>query len=407
MIRVLSVFGTRPEAIKMAPVIRELQKYPDRVESRVCVTAQHRQMLDQVLDLFGIVPDIDLDLMRSDQSLPDLTARVLTSMSNVLSQERPDVVLVQGDTTTVMATALAAFYQQIPVGHVEAGLRTRDRYAPFPEEINRRMAAVLATYHFAPTQTAVDALLVEAVPKENIFLTGNTVIDALLWVVSQPPSLETLALLQQLGLAGEPGVEETDGHVYSRQHPCTSSPLLLVTAHRRENFGTAFEALCRGLRMVAERNPDVRIVYPVHYNPSVREPVNRILAGHPRIHLIDPLPYEPFAHLMKAAHLILTDSGGIQEEAPALGKPVLVLRDVTERPEAVESGAAKVIGTDSERIVAETERLLYDEAAYRHMARVTSPYGDGHAAERIVRVILERLGRLEITATLAKPTSVG
>jgi len=377
MIRVLSVFGTRPEAIKMAPVIRELQKYPEQVESRVCVTAQHRQMLDQVLDLFGIVPDIDLDIMRPNQSLPDLTARVLLSMSDVLSQERPDIVLVQGDTTTVMATALAAFYQQIPVGHVEAGLRTYDRYAPFPEEINRRMAGVLATYHFAPTRTAVNALLSEGISRENIFLTGNTVVDALLWVVNQPPSSFTRSLFTRLQIPLHKS--END------------KKIILVTAHRRENFGSPFEDLCRGIRLIADRNPNVHIVYPVHYNPNVREIAYRILEGHPRIHLLDPLPYEPFAHLMKAAYLILTDSGGIQEEAPALGKPVLVLRDVTERPEAVEAGAVKVIGTDTQRVVEETERLLHDENAYLSMAQSISPYGDGHAAERIVQIILTRM----------------
>ncbi len=387
--KILSVFGTRPEAIKMAPVIRELQKHPDRVEPLVCVTAQHRQMLDQVLGLFAIQPDIDLNLMEEDQSPASLTARAMTALTEVLEQVRPDLVLVQGDTTTAMVAALAAFYQKIPVGHIEAGLRTRNRYSPFPEEINRHLIGVLATYHFAPTRTAAEALLAEGVPEDAIFVTGNTVIDALLWVVQQPPSAETQTLLKRFGLADEPGSGAAEQRIHSPQHPSTFAPLLiLVTAHRRENFGHPFEDICIALREIVRRNPDVQLVYPVHLNPNVREPVHRILNDRERIHLLDPLPYEPFAHLMKHAYLILTDSGGIQEEAPSLGKPVLVMRRETERPEAVEAGTVKLVGTDSERIIAETERLLYDADEYRRMAHAVSPYGDGHAAERIVAALL-------------------
>jgi len=392
MLRILSIFGTRPEAIKMAPIVQELQRRSDRVESLVCVTAQHREMLDQVLDLFAIKPDIDLDLMEEGQCLASLTARVMTAITEVLEQVCPDMVLVQGDTTTAMVAALAAFYQKIPVGHIEAGLRTRNRYSPFPEEINRHLIGVLATYHFAPTRTAADALRAEGVSAENIFITGNTVIDALLWVVSQPPSPETYALLKRLGIAQ--GSEEPRGRgaeVNSPLHPCTSAPLLLVTAHRRENFGQPLENICLALRELVRRNPNVQIVYPVHMNPNVRGPVYRILNNHERIHLLDPLPYEPFACLMKHTYLILTDSGGIQEEAPALGKPVLVMRRETERPEAVEAGTVKIVGTNPETIIAETERLLNDRQEYERMAGATSPYGDGHAAQRIVSIILEHL----------------
>jgi UDP-N-acetylglucosamine 2-epimerase len=369
----------------MAPVVRELSKHPDHIESAVCVTAQHREMLDQTLDLFGIVPDIDLDLMQPEQALPDLTARVVTGISEVLIRVKPNLVLVQGDTTTVMATALAAFYQHIPVGHVEAGLRTHNRYAPFPEEINRRLTSVLATYHFAPTRTAVNALLAEGIPKEGIYLTGNPVIDALLWVVKLPPSALTSAVFCSLGL-NKKRDEDRGGPGYTSSGPLNR--LILVTAHRRENFGQPLESICKALKALVERNSEIQVVYPVHYNPHVRETAHRIIYGHPRIHLLDPLPYETFAHLMKVSYLILTDSGGIQEEAPALGKPVLVLREVTERPEAVEAGAVKVIGTDSDRIVSEVERLVYDEKGYRGMVSSVSPYGDGHAAEQIVQTIL-------------------
>jgi len=353
----------------MAPVLWELQKCPDRIESRVCVTAQHRDMLDQMLGLFGIEPDIDLDLMQPGQMLPELTARVILGITGVLEQEQPDCVLVQGDTTTVMATALAAFYQRIPVGHIEAGLRTRNRYSPFPEELNRRITDVLTTFYFAPTQSAADTLRHEGVVDGDIYVTGNTVIDVLLWAVRQPEPPEVAHLLSGFG----------------------GRRLVLVTAHRRENLGAPFEEICIGLRELARRNPDVAIIYPVHLNPNVQDPAYRILNGEDRICLTTPLAYLPFAHLMNRADVILTDSGGIQEEAPVLGKPVLVMRRETERQEAVKAGTAKLIGPDARAIVHETERLLYDRGAYQRMANAISPYGDGHAAERIVRILLERL----------------
>jgi UDP-N-acetylglucosamine 2-epimerase (non-hydrolysing) len=366
MKRILSVFGTRPEAIKLAPVILEVQKRPDRFENLVCVTAQHRQMLDQVLEWFEIVPQYDLDLMQPNQGLAEFAGRALISVGELLEKVRPDVVLVQGDTSTAMIAALGAFYRRLPVGHVEAGLRTRDRYNPFPEEINRRIVGTLATFHFAPTAQAAEALRAEQAPEENIFVTGNTVIDALLMTVKRPVDLDL-----GFSLAGK--------------------RLILVTAHRRESFGAPFESLCLALRDIADRNAGVEIVYPVHLNPNVREPVMRILAGHPRIHLLDPLRYEQFAHLMAQAHFILTDSGGIQEEAPVLGKPTLVMRETTERPEAIAAGTARLVGTDRGRIVTEAERLLGDEKAYDAMARAGSPFGDGHAAERIADILAEKL----------------
>ena len=369
-LRVLSIFGTRPEAIKMAPVVRALAAAQD-IESLVCVTAQHREMLDQVLSVFHIQPDVDLGLMLPGQTLPELTARVITSVDRVLAELAPDLVLVQGDTTTVMASALAAFYRQIPVGHVEAGLRTHDRYNPFPEEINRRIAGQLATLHFAPTARAREALLAEGTPPERVFLTGNTVIDALQWAVRQAPPPEVSSMLHRLGCDRDP-----------RQRK-----LVLVTAHRRESFGEPFEQICLGLRNLVERNPEVELVYPVHLNPNVREPVYRLLSGQDRITLIEPLSYLPFAHLMKASYLILTDSGGIQEEAPSLGVPVLVLRHETEREEGVEAGTTKLIGTDAGAIVYESERLLHDKNAYQRMSSATNPYGDGQAATHILNAI--------------------
>ncbi|MBI2873263.1 MAG: UDP-N-acetylglucosamine 2-epimerase (non-hydrolyzing) [Chloroflexi bacterium] len=357
----------------MAPVVKELERHRERLEPVVCVTAQHRQMLDQVLEHFQISPKIDLALMREDQDLPSLTARAMTALSETLKAELPGLVLVQGDTTTAMVGAMAAFYQKVAVGHVEAGLRTRNPYSPFPEEMNRRIIGALAAYHFAPTTTAAASLLAESVPQDHIFTTGNTVIDALHWTAAREPSAEARKLLKKLGLDGR------------EQHR-----LVLVTAHRRENFGQPLENICLALRETARRNRDVTVVYPVHMNPNVRGPVHSLLAGEERIHLTDPLPYEPFVHLMARSYLVLTDSGGIQEEAPALGKPVLVMRRETERPEAVEAGTARVVGTDTESIVAATERLLHDGAEYERMAHAVSPYGDGHAAERIVATILER-----------------
>ncbi len=386
MLKVLSIFGTRPETIKMAPVIRELGKKPELVESVVCVTGQHREMLDQVLETFDIRPKIDLDMMKEDQDLPSLAARMITAISEVLERTRPDVVLVQGDTTTALAGALAAFYSRIPVGHVEAGLRTRNRYSPFPEEIDRRLVGVLATYHFAPTRTAAEALRAEGIPDQQIFVTGNTVIDALLWTVSRPPAPETTECLRGSGVwMATRAAQGADGE----SKPCCDLPrLILVTAHRRENFGRPLENICSALRTIARRNPDVQIIYPVHKNPNVSGPVYRMLGGEERIHLTEPLAYGPFAFLMKQAYLILTDSGGIQEEAPALGKPVLVMRAETERPEAVQAGTVKIVGVERERILEETERFLNDRFAYERMARAVNPYGDGHAAERIVKTIL-------------------
>ncbi len=362
MIDALVVFGTRPEAIKLAPVIAELQTRSREFHTHICVTAQHRQMLDQVLDWFGITPDIDLDLMEADQSLCCLAGKVISGISEVLDRVRADVVLVQGDTTTTMAAALAASYRGVPVGHVEAGLRTYDMRNPFPEELNRRVASVAATYHFAPTERATRALLEERTPSGNIHITGNTVIDALAMTLSRPVNLEL---------------------------PCDGNGrVVLVTAHRRESFGGPFESMCSALRRLAERNPDVQIVYPVHLNPNVREPVNRILAGHPRIHLLEPLRYEQFVHLMAHAYFILTDSGGIQEEAPFLGKPTLVMRETTERLEAIEAGTARLVGTSEERIVEWCERLLEDRSEYERMATAGSPFGDGKASRRIVDVLL-------------------
>lgn len=354
----------------MASVIKALS-LDGVVQLRVCVTAQHRQMLDQVLEFFAITPDIDLNLMRPEQDLTDLTARMLVGMRGVLRDWRPDLLLVQGDTTTTFAASLAAHYEKIAVGHVEAGLRTGNLYAPWPEEMNRRLTTVLATLHFAPTPWARDNLLREGVAAEVVHVTGNTVIDALLEVVARLEADQVLrARLEQKFRFLQPGLK-----------------LVLVTGHRRESFGPGFERICQALRTLSERD-DVQIVYPVHLNPNVREPVWRVLGACPRIHLIEPLEYVPFVYLMSRAYLIVTDSGGVQEEAPSLGKPVLVMRETTERLEAVEAGTAKLVGTDCERIVAEAVRLLEDAAAYRAMAQAHNPYGDGHAAERIAAFIV-------------------
>ena len=366
---VLSIVGTRPEAVKMAPVIKALAVQPG-VRALVCATAQHREMLDQVFDLFAIHPDVDLNLMQPNQTLPALTALALTRVSQTLQDLQPDLVLAQGDTTTVMVAGLASFYAQVAMGHVEAGLRTHQRYSPFPEEMNRRLVGALATLHFAPTPRAVAALQAEGVPAQNIFLTGNTVVDALQSIAAQPFT--------------------PDSALSARLAQTTGRRLLLVTAHRRENFGAPFVSICQGLRQLVERNADVALIYPVHLNPQVREPVFRILAGHERIHLIDPVEYRTLVYLLKRCTLVLTDSGGIQEEAPVLGKPVLVLRRDTERPEGIEAGNARLVGTEQADIVREAERLLHDAAAYGAMAQATSPYGDGHAAARIVEAIITR-----------------
>ena len=367
--RVLNVFGTRPEAIKMAPVVRALAQAPG-IECRVCVTAQHRQMLDQVLALFDIVPDHDLDVMRLGQDLAHITQAVLTGVAAVVADERPDRILVHGDTTTTLAAALAGYYAKVPVGHVEAGLRTGDRYAPFPEEINRRLTDAICDLHFAPTAAAADNLAREGISGDGVSVTGNTVIDALLHIVEK--------------LRTNPAI---DGEMGAR-FPFLESErrMVLVTGHRRENFGDGFERICRALARIAERD-DVEVVYPVHLNPNVQAPVHRLLGGKANVHLLEPLDYLPFVHLMDRAYIVVTDSGGIQEEAPSLGKPVLVMRDVTERPEAVAAGAVRLIGTDTDTIVGATATLLDDPREYVTMSRAHNPYGDGHAAERIVEEI--------------------
>ncbi|MDH7576643.1 MAG: UDP-N-acetylglucosamine 2-epimerase (non-hydrolyzing) [Bacillota bacterium] len=375
-IKVLSIFGTRPEAIKMAPVVRELQRRPEVVECRVVVTAQHREMLDQVLHTFALEPDYDLALMRPGQDLFDITGAVLQGLKGVLERERPDFILVQGDTTTTFAGALAAFYFQIPIGHVEAGLRTREKYAPFPEEINRVLTSHLADLHFAPTETARNFLLKEGISEKNIFITGNPVIDALHLALGRPCRLEP-------DLARP--FEE-------------NRRVILLTTHRRENLGEPLREVYLALRQLLDRYRDLGVLFPVHKNPKVRREVARILAGVERIYFTEPLDYLPFLNVMKRASLVLTDSGGIQEEAPALGKPVLVLRDVTERPEALKAGTARLVGTDRTRVEAEVARLLEDEKAYGEMASAVNPYGDGQAAPRIVQAVLSYFGLAPVPA---------
>ncbi|CAN7465407.1 UDP-N-acetylglucosamine 2-epimerase (non-hydrolyzing) [Cupriavidus necator] len=369
--KVLAVFGTRPEAIKMAPLIHRLRE-SGSFDLRVCVTGQHRQMLDQVLRLFEIAPDFDLNVISQGQSLSDITTRVLSGVHSVLDRFLPDAMLVHGDTTTTLAATLAAFYRNVAIGHVEAGLRTGNLSAPWPEEMNRRVTDVMASWHFAPTQQAQETLLREGVDPVRISLTGNTGIDALLQVKGW---LDADADMR-CRLAGQyPFLDE-------------SRRLVLVTGHRRENFGPPFERLFTALRMLADRNADIQIIYPVHLNPHVQEPVHAILSGHPNIHLIEPQDYLPFVFLMSRAYLIVTDSGGIQEEAPALGKPVLVTRETTERPEALAAGTARLVGTDPERLIAAAERLLNDPEEYACMSRAHNPFGDGHASERIVVALL-------------------
>jgi UDP-N-acetylglucosamine 2-epimerase (non-hydrolysing) len=367
------VLGTRPEAIKLCPLISAIRAH-DRMRARVCVTGQHREMLDQVMTVFGVAADVDLDLMRRDQSLAELTARAVTALAGEFAEHHADLVLVQGDTTTVFCAALAAYYHRISVGHVEAGLRTGDRYAPFPEELNRRLTTHLGDLHFAPTAGARARLLAEGIPNEAIHVTGNTVIDALHFAVArireQAPRVPGLPHDLQPGESGRRSV--------------------LITGHRRENFGAGFESICQAVAALADRHADCAFVYPVHLNPHVREPVFRLLGKCPNVHLIEPLDYLTFVALLDRATLVLTDSGGVQEEAPSLGKPVLVMRATTERPEAVAAGTARLVGTDSRRIVEETSRLLEDAAAYTAMARTVNPYGDGHACARIV----ERLAQI-------------
>jgi UDP-N-acetylglucosamine 2-epimerase (non-hydrolysing) len=370
-LKVMVVFGTRPEAIKMAPVVHALKNHPG-LHPIVVVTAQHRHMLDQVLDIFNIAPDYDLDIMKPGQTLSEITSRILLGMPAIFAEAKPDLVLVHGDTSTTLATALAAFYARVPVGHVEAGLRTGNMQAPWPEEANRRLTAPLSRHHFAPTERSRDNLLAENIAADTIIVTGNTVIDALLEVNGR--ILEDAVLKRQM-------VERFPFLDPSRR-------LLLVTGHRRENFGEGFERICRALATLAKRN-DIQIVYPVHLNPNVQEPVHRHLSALPNVHLIEPQEYVPFVYLMQQSFVILTDSGGVQEEAPSLGKPVLVMRDTTERPEAVHAGTVRLVGTDQERIVSEINRLLDDAAAYASMAEAHNPYGDGQASARIVARITE------------------
>ncbi len=368
--KILCVFGTRPEAIKVAPIIRELQRVPDRIETRVCVTAQHREMLDQVLDLFAIHPDYDLNLMENRQSLTRIASNVLTQIDSIIEIENPDWILVQGDTTSAMAAALAAYFHRVRVGHIEAGLRTWDKFRPFPEEINRRVVDIIADLYFAPTDWARNNLLREGVAEASVFVTGNTVVDALFEIASRPHSFQ-----------------QDWSSIIS-----TGRRLVLVTAHRRESFGEPFRELCLALREIALTYPeDVQLIFPVHLNPNVRAPVYEILANVPNILLLPPLDYMSLVHLLKRAYVVLTDSGGIQEEAPSFGVPVLIMRDVTERPEGIEAGVARLVGTRRDNIVAETRQLLDDQRVYQQMAQAKNPYGDGKAASRVVHAMLSQL----------------
>ena len=370
-LKLMTVFGTRPEAIKMCPLVLEMRKYPEYIQPIVAVTAQHREMLDQVLDLFGIVPDYDLNIMTSGQTLYDVTTRALMGLKPVMEEAKPDMVLVHGDTTTTFAGALAAFYAQIPVGHVEAGLRTGNKYSPYPEEMNRKLTGAMADMHFAPTATSKGNLLKENVNPASILITGNTVIDAL-----------------QTTVHGDYHFADEDfNRVFATGHK-----LILMTTHRRENLGEPMRHVYRALKSVLETHENVEAIFPVHKNPKVREIVNQELGHLSRVHLIEPMDYEPFANLMAKVDIVITDSGGIQEEAPALGKPVLVLRDTTERPEAVEAGTVKLVGTAYEDVLQETNRLLDDDEHYRSMAEAANPYGDGKACERIIKAILRKNG---------------
>lgn len=382
MKKVMLVFGTRPEAIKMAPLVKEFQKHQDTFKIIVCVTGQHRQMLDQVLDIFDIQPDYDLNIMKQGQDLYDITARVLTGMRDVLNECRPDVVLVHGDTTTSAAAALAAFYQQIPVGHVEAGLRTHNIYSPWPEEMNRQITGRVAEYHFAPTQSSHDNLVAEGVSETKITVTGNTVIDALYWVVDKIKKDETLRL-NLAALLKEAGYDTTRLEAGRK--------MVLITGHRRENFGDGFISMCRAIKTLTEQYPEVDFVYPMHLNPNVRKPIHEVfgenLTDLDNMFFIEPLEYLSFVYLMEKSTIVLTDSGGIQEEAPGLGKPVLVMRDTTERPEALDAGTVKLVGTNYDKIVSEVSALLDDMVYYNEMSHAVNPYGDGKACERIVEVL--------------------
>ena len=386
MKKVLLVFGTRPEAIKMAPLVMELQKQKERIETVVCVTGQHREMLDQVLVIFDIKPDYDLNIMKRGQDLYDVTARVLTGMREVLKEIKPDIVLVHGDTTTSTAAALAAFYQQIPVGHVEAGLRTHNIYSPWPEEMNRLLTGRLATYHFSPTPLSRNNLIKESINDRNIIVTGNTVIDALYWVVDKIKNNKELdnELESVLSKAG-----------YDVNRLDNGKKLVLITGHRRENFGDGFINMCTAIKDLTIKHPNVDFVYPMHLNPNVRKPIHEVfgkdLSGLKNMFFIEPLEYLSFVYLMEKSSIVLTDSGGIQEEAPGLGKPVLVMRDTTERPEALNAGTVKLVGTDYNKIVNEVSSLIDDKAAYEKMSKAVNPYGDGLACRRIVNALLYRI----------------
>ena len=386
MKKVMLVFGTRPEAIKMAPLVKEFQKQKERIETVVCVTGQHREMLDQVLKIFDIKPDYDLNIMKQGQDLYDVTARVLTGMRDVLKEVKPDVVLVHGDTTTSTAAALAAFYQQIPVGHVEAGLRTHNIYSPWPEEMNRLLTGRLATYHFSPTPLSRNNLIKESIDDRNIIVTGNTVIDALYWVVDKIKNNKELnnELENVLSKAG-----------YDVNRLNNGKKLVLITGHRRENFGDGFINMCTAIKDLTVKYPDLDFVYPMHLNPNVRKPIHEVfgenLSGLKNMFFIEPLEYLSFVYLMEKSSIVLTDSGGIQEEAPGLGKPVLVMRDTTERPEALDAGTVKLVGTDYNKIVNEVSSLIDDKAAYEKMSKAVNPYGDGLACGRIVNALLYRV----------------
>ncbi|MFW3405400.1 non-hydrolyzing UDP-N-acetylglucosamine 2-epimerase [Aliarcobacter butzleri] len=376
--KVLLVFGTRPEAIKMAPLVKEFQKHSSFFETKVCVTAQHREMLDQVLEMFEIKPDFDLNIMKSEQDLYDITSKVLLGLRNVFNEFKPDIVLVHGDTTTTSSASLAAFYSKIKVAHVEAGLRTHNIYSPFPEEANRQITGVLANYHFAPTTTSRDNLLKEGKNPNDIIVTGNTVIDALFLALDKIDNNKELKLKIK---------RDINSKFNNSQFLILNSQFILVTGHRRENFGDGFVNICEALKEIATKNPNINIVYPVHLNPNVQKPVSEILANTSNVYLIDPLQYENFLYIMSKSYFIITDSGGVQEEAPSLGKPVLVMRDTTERPEAVDAGTVKLVGTNKELIVSEAQKLLEDINEYEKMSKAHNPYGDGKASKRIVDFI--------------------
>ncbi len=376
--KILIIFGTRPEAIKMAPLVKEFQKHTDVFTTKVCVTAQHREMLDQVLNLFGIIPDYDLDIMKPGQDLYDVTSNVLLGMKNVLTDFKPDIVFVHGDTSTTFAASLAAFYQQIRVAHIEAGLRTGDIYSPWPEEANRQLTTQITAYHFAPTSTSKANLLKENVKESTIEVTGNTVIDALFLALEKIKNSKELQSKIHQSL------------ISNHYSPQDDRKIILVTGHRRENHGQGFINICTALKEIALKNPEIDIVYPVHLNPNVQKPVKELLSGIDNVYLIEPLQYEQFIYMMDRSYFIITDSGGVQEEAPSLGKPVLVMRDTTERPEALDAGTVKLVGTDTQLIINEAQKLLNDHKSYEKMSKASNPYGDGHACEKIIHYLREQ-----------------